>query len=469
MAILSKNRAEKVFEALLNLYHRINGLHEIISRDHRKKQYLEQFSEYKRKLPGSLLEKTAEIIDSRNGKICFIGLNDCGRSTLLNSFLSRPLLAPERDSSEKSADIIIKVRPKGYARDERMEIVYYTYAEIVQKVLSKEYFKTHLNPYEEQLAKDPAYLPGALSEILENAEKENKEVPGELSELAEALSQFSIKLGNIEVENLDKRIQFLKESEDTTNESLIVKELVFFIENPLLKENRLEIIELPPYSGEDSWFNANEEYLADAEALIVCGNISHPQEFPFRDKSPDVVPDWIRESLKKNAFFVFNGVEQLEGDQLTRKFLEELYEKVEGSAAGWEAGSERIFLASSLRVKLAGLMNLPDKTEQDASKFEEIVRVFQEKKAGLDEEIRLDLLNKLRLVFGDGGISNLRNRVLNHVSRDMVLERCKAARQTLFSVLEILNDLMDPDNFLKFGRILLGFVRQVHKAGQLDS
>ena len=72
MVNLNRSKVERLYENLIQCYRKVNQLHEEMEVDHASDEICEKYSNYKRQMPVNLLEKTADFLDGREGKIVFI-------------------------------------------------------------------------------------------------------------------------------------------------------------------------------------------------------------------------------------------------------------------------------------------------------------------------------------------------------------------------------------------------------------
>jgi hypothetical protein len=453
MVNLNRNKIERLYENLIQCYRKVNQLHEEMEIDHSTDEICEKFSSYKRQLPVNLLEKTAEFLDGREGKIVFVSTDDASKALLINGFLSRPGLVPVSKSKDR---IPLKIFPVNFAKEEKLELIYQDLNGVIEALNSKEVIRNFLLPFKSQLAENPLLLQGIFNDYLsamtpvsipvegevvpEVAVVEKPVLTDEVLAAAHIISKKMNRLNGKFRENLDKKDELL--TGNVNSDAILAKEAHLYADNVFLKENKLTLIDIPSAALQENSNIKIDEMIAESNCIVVILDVN---QLTVKDQIDNFWKKISGNQLLDKTFFVLNGFEKLLKEDLSSNFVSELVNRLKTKLGSEKLDIGRITFASSFRVALAGLMNQPTKTKDDEKTFEELVRSFHEKKQTLNAQMEPSKLEKLKSVYSDGGISQFRNSLLDFISVELLFGRCNLAKESLFQVTEMINSLIGPE------------------------
>lgn len=455
MVNLNRNKVERLYENLINCYRKVNQLHDEMETDHSSDEICEKFSNYKRQMPVNLLEKTAEYLDGREGKIVFVSTDDASKALLINGFLSRPGLVTVSKSKDR---VPLKIFPVNFAKDEKLEVVYHDLKGVLEALNAKESIRNFLMPFSSQLAENPLLLQGIFNDYLSAMAPVKIATEGEVTtevpvipeekvattdEVLAAANIITKKLNRFNGkyrENLEKKDDILTGHIDS--DALILKEAYLYADNVFLKENKLTLIDLPAAALQENSNINVEEYISESNCVVVILDVN---QLAIKDQIDSFWKKISGNQILNKTFFVLNGFEKLLKEDLSSAFVSELVNRLKTKLGCDKLDIARVTFASSFRVALAGLMNQPTKTKDDEKTFEELVRSFHEKKQTLNTQMETNKLEKLKSVYSDGGISQFRNSLLDFISVELLFGRCNLAKESLFQVTELINSLIGPE------------------------
>ena len=453
MLNLNRNKVEKLYETLINCYRKVNQLHEELEVDHLVDEVCEKYSNYKRQMPLNLLEKTADYLDGREGNVVFISTDDSSKSLLINGFLSRPGLVAVTKSKNR---VPLKIFPVNFGKEEKIEVIYKEINAVIESLYTNEKISDYLAPFKAQISKNPMVLldifndylsamtppqPLAGAEVaVEAIAQDAVIVPDDVLAAANTISKKMIRLGGKYREALDKKDELL--IGDLSFDSAITKEVHLYADNVFLKENKLTLIDLPASAlSENSLIDANE-YLASSGCIVVILDVN---QLAIKDQLDAFWKKVSGNKMLDKTFFILNGFEKLLKEDLSSEFITDLVGRLKRKIDCDKLDVSRVIFASSFRVALAGLMNQPTKTKDDEKAFEELVRSFHEKKQALSPSLDASKQEKLKSVYSDGGISQIRNSLLDFISIELLFGRCNQAKESLFQVTDMINFLLGPE------------------------
>lgn len=453
MVNLNRNKVERLYENLIQCYRKVNQLHEEMETDHSSDEICEKFSSYKRQLPVNLLEKTAEFLDGREGKIVFVSTDDASKALLINGFLSRPGLVPVSKSKDR---VPLKIFPVNFVKEEKLEIVYQDLKGVLEALNAKESIRNFLLPFSSQLNENPLLLQGVFNDYLnamtpvkvvaegeiapEVANEEKSATTDEVLAAANIISKKMNRLNGKYRENLDKKDELL--TGHIESDALITKEAHLYADNVFLKENKLTLIDIPSAALQENSIIKIDDIIAESNCIVVILDVN---QLTIKDQIDSFWKKISGNQLLDKTFFILNGFEKLLKEDLSSAFVSELVNRLKTKLGCDKLDIARVTFASSFRVALAGLMNQPTKTKDDEKTFEELVRSFHEKKQTLNTQMEANKLEKLKSVYSDGGISQFRNSLLDFISVELLFGRCNLAKESLFQVTEMINSLIGPE------------------------
>lgn len=451
MVNLNRNKVERLYENLINCYRKVNQLHEELEFDHSTDEVCEKYSDYKRQLPVNLLEKAAGYLDGREGKIVFISTDDASKALIINGFLSRPGIDPVSKSLHRA---LLKIFPVNFGKEEKIDVIYRDIKEVIDGLNANEKIRDFLLPFKSKIEENPLVLldifndylsamtPAQPVEAVESPDNQQIQVESKDDVLlaANIISKKMVKLSGKYRENFDKKDEILVG--DQSIDTLLTKEVHLYADNVFLKENKITLIDLPAVAINENNLVKTDEIIAESNCLVVILDVN---QLAIKDNLDTFWKSISGNKLLDKTFFILNGFEKLLKEDLTSAFISELLERLKRKLDCDKLDTGRVIFASSFRVALAGLMNQPTKTKDDEKAFEELVRSFHEKKQGLNPNLEPVKMDKLKSVYSDGGISQIRNSLLDFISVELLFGRCNQAKESLFQVTDLINFLLGPE------------------------
>lgn len=451
MVNISRNKVERLYESLIQCYRKVNQLHEELEFDHLSDEVCEKFSVYKRQMPVNLLEKTADYLDGREGKIVFLSTDDASKALLINGFLSRPGLVPVSRSSNR---VPLKIFPVNFGKEEKLEVVYSEIKDVIEVLNSNEKIRDFLQPFRAQINENPMVLLDICNDYINAMTPAQPAPEGQPVEpqpnvapanddvlvFANTIAKKMIRLGGKYRESFERKDELITGEQNLDH--LITKEAYIFADNVFLKEHKLTLIDLPASSINENSSTYAQDLINESNCLVVIMDVN---QLAIKDQ---VDAFWNKISGNKmldKTFIVLNGFEKLLKEDFTSVFVNELVDRLKRKLNCEKLDFGRVLFASTFRVALAGLMNQPSKTKDDEKTFEELVRSFHEKKQSLSPQLDSSKLEKLKTVYSDGGISQFRNSLLDFISVELLFGRCNQAKESLFQVTEMINSLLGPE------------------------
>ncbi|PCJ58983.1 MAG: hypothetical protein COA79_11530 [Planctomycetota bacterium] len=452
MQVLSRNKVDRVYESLIECYRKANEFHDSICSDDESDAIFENFSNYKRQMPLNMLEEIAFELEDRNNLISIFGTNDARKAHLLNGFLSRPgLLSCELESN---FELPVLVTPSNVIKQNKLEIIYKDVSEYITDLLKVDELKEFLKPYQAKIEADPASVQEVFNDYLSavdtSSEVEDVEVHQKdfidnghdiVKEYAVAISSKFNLLGRTQFESFEQRNLLNRYTKFNMAERSFIKELKVIIDNVVLKDNNVIVKNYSKSFFDNTGSDEAKVIFKNSTANVFILDINDLTD-PAALKS---LKKMFAGEIDKNCYFIVDGFEKLLREDVTQELLDNIVKNLCSNLGFKKFEIKRILFASSFRIFLSAKMSDPQLASESELQYEELVRQFHEKKQGLNKSLEPIFLEKLRSVYSDGGIAQLRNGLLDFISIELLLSRCIAAKDQLYLVSDMINKVVLPE------------------------
>jgi hypothetical protein len=214
--------------------------------------------------------------------------------------------------------------------------------------------------------------------------------------------------------------------------------------NQLFVTRGLEVVDLP---GTDSINERDKEitygFMREADVVVL---VLEPRGFAAEHLN--IVAELAKHNsaVKNKIFVVINRFDLLGAADLQRDQIEKLIQKdIRGTIINKDLNPNRLYLTSALHEDLQRRQKLGTITVMEEEQLHQMNAAASTKLKGLDPEMMLDVARIVKPCFENGGVTYLREQLMNYLDRDVQVERLNDVLLDLARVNDALHRLLTPE------------------------
>ncbi|HVY63159.1 MAG TPA: dynamin family protein, partial [Planctomycetota bacterium] len=445
---MSRMPNAEIRKNLVEAHQQLDRLNKQMTEDNAEAMVLPGFADYYKNAPQVLLDRARRKLEKKGYNVAFAGAMKAGKSTLINALVKGPDLLPAAVYECTLSTTKIGAPPAG--QPERVEVSYFARDEAIRNIIGnlryEEFFKDKdkvLSDYSPEKA--IAYIQKKASEM--RSAGQYPEQCEELAEFVDALDKYGSRLGHTHVDTFENAPQYLTVNLDRKGMGhlLLIRQVTIYKKNPIFSENGIEIVDLP---GTDSTNPRQRElthsFMNEADVVFL---ILEAKGFTDASKAITEKLKDCNQEVRNKMFIVLNkwdvGIQQRD---LEKAKIESLYvNEIKARTIRWGLNPDRIFITSALWEELRLRKEMGKLNDKERQTLSEIEQKCGQAYGSLDSSITEDLLKRLKIVYRDGGLQNLRDEMTAYLKEEIERERLKDVYLDLMSVFTSAKKLLEPE------------------------
>lgn len=393
-----------------------------------------------------------KLLDKKGYLVAMLGTFSAGKSILVNALLKSPQFLPSAQGVCTLA--VTEVRSADATHPEGIVINYLTLEQTYRKVFGSDQFKDQLGPHFPNLspfdeARARGWVEAAITHYEAQVEDTLKENAIRLRGFLKAVDKYRSRLGQTMTDALGEKEVYLSaqgkpgESSDLAEGHLfLINKVDVTYTNSVLAGEDVRILDLP---GVDAPSAHDKEVtfaaIPDADCSLL---VLWPRGFAQADQ--DLVDRISQFSLeiKGKIFVVVNKVDTTNERELV-EFETGFYKALTTKLQRMGLSLDKLYFTSAYREELEVMDQLGQLPDARRGELDALRSSMSAKGNSLAHVADPHAKQLLAEIFGNGGVTKLRDELHNYLHRDIKRERVKEVYNRMRLVGSNLRNLLEPE------------------------
>ena len=414
------------------------------------------FADWAATPPDTQLDRARRRLDQEYYRVGIAGLFSSGKSTIINALVDDPDLLPTASHVCTLTRTILRAPEEG--TDERVEVQYWTQDEAIRNAIRNPKFEDVFEADDKQRAENGTVgvqdVQNAIARCSEG-DREQQALASELREFVDALGIHEAKLGRVHRVPISEKDQYLRTTaveEDGVTRLVgighirCIAHAIIYLRNPLFTQEHIELMDLP---GTDDPDPTQKQITYDALKTIDVLISAVFGSRGLNEEDLSILDEMVNhhKAVTEKTFFAANRMDDLLPNDITNASLEGLVS--DGllkhlTQRGFDA--TRVYLVSARYAELLSKekQRLPMSDAEQGS-LDALRLKCDQLGAKLGADIRPDLKDRLGAAYTDGGVSRLREDLIDYLKHDIKTTHFKEVQSDLTDVAKNLDRMLEPE------------------------